>query len=144
MDTKPWIASERHNSVMHRCLLAIIVPVALTGCVGSPASATQATAPAACLTVAQDDHGTVSAAFTSTVGAIRKLSSVANNPQLDGYSSDQAATVCYVDGEIPKGPPPLPSGTIPPSFDRAVIIVVGQDTIFVAAGYRQSLPIQAP
>jgi hypothetical protein len=86
----------------------------------------------------------VSAAFTSTVSAIQKLPAVANNPQLDGYSSDQAATVCYIDGQIPKGPPPGTSGTIPPSFDRAVVVVVGQDTIFISAGYSQDLPIQAP
>jgi hypothetical protein len=86
----------------------------------------------------------VSAAFTSTIGAIQKLPTVAGNSQLNGYSSDQSATVCYIDGQIPKGPPPGTSGTIPPSFDRAVVVVVGQDTIFVAAGYSQNLPIQAP
>lgn len=100
--------------------------------------------PAACLSAAQDYQGTVSAAFTSTVGAIRKLPAVADNPQLDGYSSDDVATVCYIDGEIPKGPPPGTSGTIPPSFDRAVLVVVGQSTFLVAAGYRQNLPTQAP
>ena len=48
------------------------------------------------------------------------------------------------DGQIPKGPPPGTDGTIPPSFDRAVVVIVGQNTIFVSAGYSQDLPIQDP
>ncbi len=64
---------------------------------------------------------------------------------LAAHASGEPATLCYIDGEIPKGPPPPLSGTIPPSFDRVVVVVaVGQDVIPVAAGYRQNLAFQAP
>ena len=102
------------------------------------------TAPAACLSVASDDQGTVVAFFASTVGAIRTLPTAAPNQNLAAHASSEPATVCYIDGLIPKGPPPPPSGTIPPSFDRAVVVVVGQEVITVAAGYQERLPIQAP
>ena len=82
--------------------------------------------------------------FPSTIGAIRALPAVSGNPQLARYSADQSATVCYIDGQIPKDPPPPMSGTIPPSFDRAVVVVVDQNAIFVSAGYRQNLPIESP
>lgn len=152
------VEATRHHHLMRRRLLALIIAVGLVATVGgavlvtrtavlAPAgmlNQTHSTAPAACSAVAQDDRGTVSAAFTSTVGAILRLPVVASNPQLDGYSSDQAATICYIDGQIPQGPPPGTSGTIPPSFDRAIVVIVGHDTIMVVAGYRQDLPIQAP
>ncbi len=144
MNEKPQDATERHHNVMLRRPLALILPVVLVAVVGGALIGMRSTAPTACSAIAQDDHGTVSAAFTSTVGAVQKLPAVANNPQLDGYSSDQAATVCYIDGQIPKGPPPGTTGTIPSSFDRAVVVIVGSDTIFVSAGYSQDLPIQAP
>jgi hypothetical protein len=144
MNEKPQDATERHQGVVLRRPLALILPVVLVAAVGGAFMAMRSTTPTACSAVAQDDHGTVSAAFTSTIGAIQKLPAVAGNSQLNGYSSDQSATVCYIDGQIPKGPPPGTSGTIPPSFDRAVVVVVGQDTIFVSAGYSQNLPIQAP
>jgi len=100
-------------------------------------------APAACLSAARDDNGTVVAFFSSTVGAIRKLPTAVQNQNLAAHADSEAATVCYIDGEIPKGPPPPISGTVPPSFDRAVMVVVGEDAFMVAAGYRQNLPIQA-
>jgi hypothetical protein len=125
-------------------LALLLVSVVLSSCGEPETKATGIVAPAACVAMAQDDRGTVVAAFLSTVGAIRRLPAVRDNPQLSRYDSDQPATVCYIDGDIPKGPPPGPSGTIPPSFDRAVLVIVDQDSIFVAAGYRENLPIQAP
>ena len=76
----------------------------------------QLTDPASCLDAASDYNGTVAAAFRSSVGAIRRLPAVASNPQLAGYADTDVATVCYIDGHIPKRPPPRSSGTIPPSF----------------------------
>lgn len=103
-------------------------------------------APVACVTMALEDHGSVTAFFASTVGAIRAVPAARNDEQLATYPSDGAASICYIDGQIPKGPPipPDPSATVPPSFDRAVLVVIGQDTFMVAAGYRQNLPIKAP
>lgn len=129
-----------------RLSIFALVPVVLVACGGSGSNATGSVAPAACITTAHDDRGTVAAAFFSTVGAIRRLPAVDNNPQLAGYADGQPATVCYIDGQIPKGPGPPddPSATIPLSFDRAVLVIVGQNAIFIAAGYRQDLLIQAP
>lgn len=120
----------------------VIVPL-LAACAAGSAN-TAPSPPAGCLTTAHDDQGTVAAFYNSTVAAIRRLPAVADNPQLAGYADQEPATVCYIDGQIPKGPPPPISGTIPPSFDRAVIVVVGDTTIFVAAGYRTNLPTQSP
>lgn len=100
-------------------------------------------APGDCLAPAED-YGTVVAAFRSTVGAIRQLGAVADNPQLAEYADDQKATVCYVDGRVAKSPPPPLSGTPPPSFDRAVLVVVRDVAYFMAAGYQAKLPIEAP
>jgi hypothetical protein len=128
-------------------LLALLLgSMVLVACDGSGSIVAGVTPPAACVTTARDDGGSVAAAFPSTVGAIRRLPLVNNNSQLSGYAAEEPATVCYIDGQIPKGPPPPndPAATIPPSFDRAVLVVLGHEAIFIAAGYRQNLPIQAP
>jgi hypothetical protein len=134
-------------------LIVLTLSVFLSACAlsrgagGAETSAetSAAEAPTKCQNMAKDDNGTVVAAFASTIGAIRRLPAVANNPQLDTYADAQVATVCYIDGEIPKGPgSPPPPATAPPSYDRAVLVVVGEDAIFVSAGYRDRMPIQAP
>ncbi len=128
-------------------LAIAVAATALASCSGSAPSSpitSPSSAPEACLSVASDDHGSVVAFFASTVGAIRTLSTAAQSQNLAAHASSEPATVCYIDGEIPKGPPPPQSGTVPRSFDRVVVVVVGQDVIPVAAGYHQNLPIQAP
>lgn len=128
---------------VRRLALILVVPLlAACAAVGSASLATSP--PSGCATAARDDQGTVAAFYNSTVAAIRRLPAVNDNPQLAGYEGQQPATVCYIDGQIPKGPPPPMSGTTPPSYDRAVIVVVGDTSLFMAAGYRTSLPTQRP
>lgn len=126
--------------------IVVLIPLLLAACGASPAGTESAssTPPTACVTAARDDHGTVVASFRSTVGVMRQLAIAASDPQLASYPIDEEATICYIDGRIPKGPPPPQSGTIPPSFDRAVLVVIRDQVYIVAAGYRQNLPIQAP
>ena len=124
----------------------VVLPVLLAACGASPAgtgSPSQAP-PAACLSAAHDDNGVVAASFRSTVGALRQMPAVDHLAALATYPINEEATVCYVDGQIPRGPLPPPSGTIPPSFDRAVYVVIRGQAYFVSAGYRQYLPIQSP
>ena len=96
-----------------------------------------ASAPTACIQVATDDQGTIAAFFYAPLGAIKHLSAVGSNPQLAGYSDDEPATVCYIDGNIPKGPPPGRNGSVPPSYDRDVMVVVGDNAFQIALGYKE-------
>src|SRR3954469_7504907 len=100
---------------VHRALALVGVGMgiaaAVASCGGSTASAGAPTTgvgtpPAACLSVASDDHGSVAAFFASTVGAIRRLPIAAANENLAAHGDGEQATVCYIDGAIPKGPPP--------------------------------------
>ena len=124
--------------------LALVLPALLAACSVGGTATSNAQVPASCLTTAHDDNGTVAATFHSTIGVIRRLPAVANNPQLASYAEDEEATICYIDGQIPKGPPPPASRTIPPSFDRAVLVVVGDQTYPVTLGYSENIPVQAP
>ena len=83
--------------------------------------------------------------FATTVGASRALQAFPVSPApWPTLSADHAAVLCYIDGQIPKGPPPLAGGTTPPSFDRGVYAVVDGQSSLVEAGYRDNLPVVAP
>ncbi len=128
-----------------RGLIVVAAALAVTGCV---ATAVQSAAPTVdpCAAAAADYDGVVAGSFITTVGAIRSLDEPQRlEPQRwpdlpDGHP----AALCYIDGQIPKGPPPPISGTIPPSFDRAVIAVVDGQSDLIMAGYRDNLPVVAP
>lgn len=88
--------------------------------------------------------GTVVAAFTTTVAEIQQLPVVGDSALLAEYAGEQAATLCYVDGELSEDAAPAPSGTASPSFDRAMLVVVGDATVLVWRGYQSEMLIQAP
>lgn len=100
--------------------------------------------PTDCRAYADEVRGTVVASYPSTIAAIRELRAVEDNPQLAGLAEDQQATVCYVDGDIPMAPPPNAGGEVQPSFDRAVLVVIGGETVPVALGYADEIPVEAP
>jgi hypothetical protein len=107
--------------------------------VGPSPSASGGPGETPCTALAPDYNGTVAAAFRTTVGMVRGMTAIKDNPQVAGYAESDPAWLCYIDGEIPKAPA---SGA--PSFDRAVLVVIGNHTYFIAAGYRQSMPIETP
>jgi hypothetical protein len=87
-------------------------------------------------------NGTVAASFATTVGAIRSDPQLHVKPERRSAVPDNhPAALYFIDGQIPKAPPPLPSHPAPSPFDRAVID--GQPDLLMA-GYRDRVPIQAP
>ena len=126
--------------------IAVFLPVLLAAC-GASSSAAESPSqspPTACLTAAHGNSGVVAAWFQSKVGTVRQLPYARSLPQLANYAIDEDAALCYIDGQIPKGPPPPQSGTIPPSFDREVIVVIRDQAYFVSAGYRRNMAIETP
>jgi hypothetical protein len=130
---------------MRRAGWLMIMGLVVMACSTLPVSSSATAAPPdACTQVATDDQGNVVAFFSAPLDAIKRLPAVNSNPQLAGFPDDASAIVCYVDGDVPKGPPPRPSGSIPPSFDRDVLVVVGDSAFQVAPGYKAALPIESP
>lgn len=132
----------------------VAAALAVTGCVAASSgtrrpvpTTVQSAAPTVdpCAASAAAYNGVVAGSFVTTVGSIRALDQLHIEPQRwPGIPDSHPAVLCYIDGQIPKGPPPPISGTIPPSFDRAVIAVVDGQSDLIMAGYRDNLPVVAP
>jgi len=61
----------------------------------------------------------------------------------DGLPEDTPAAACYLDGPVPKAPPPAMDGTVQPSFDRRLVIATeGAASFMVSAGYRDNMPAE--
>lgn len=61
-----------------------------------------------------------------------------------GAADDEGVTLCYLDGELPKGPPPDDGGVIPRSFDRAVVAVIRDVSVPLVLGYAEDVPVADP
>ena len=83
-------------------------------------------------------------AFDTTLGSVRQLSAGADPPLFADLDDQVAATLCYVDADIAKGPPPGPNGEIREPFDRVVLALVGARIEVALAGYRGDVPVLAP
>jgi hypothetical protein len=97
---------------------------------------------AVCQPAAAGWDGSVAAAFTTSVGDIRRLLQAQGQPTSDPWptiADGTDATLCYVDGSIPKSP-----GPGKPSYDRAVAAVLAGDVYPLTFGYRDEMPIIAP
>lgn len=98
-----------------------------------------------CAAVAADYSGTVVGTFGTTVGAIRSLAPLPQDPiRWPALAADHPAILCYIDGMIPKAPPPGPNGEIRDPFDRLVIAIVDEEAELIMAGYQDNLPARAP
>lgn len=83
--------------------------------------------------------------FSTNVGHIRGLSPEAVEPiRWPELSNNASAVLCYLDGPVAKGPPPVLNGPIPPSFDRVVIGIAGGHADMILAGYRAQIVVRAP
>jgi hypothetical protein len=60
--------------------------------------------------------------------------------------SSPGQVICWADGHVAKSPPPLPGDSQPLDYDRVVFTATldGKNVVLVEAGYRTSLPVQAP
>lgn len=91
------------------------------------------------------DYGadfSVAGAFPSTVGAIRALLGAEVSPRRwPAASSDEPATLCYIDGPFSKAPPP---DAHLGSYDRGAIGVWHGGIEALMLGYQSSMAIRAP
>ena len=121
-----------------RVIEVALAGLVATGCVGVGTSGPTASPPAdvcagVALEIGSDHH--VAGSFATTVGAIRGLQKLPVSPvPWPSISADHAAVLCYIDGPIPKGPPPLANGGVPPSFDRGIYAVIDGESSLVEAG----------
>ena len=144
----------------------VLLVVALAGCGSDRASTVSSMPPlaggsahAVCETPADEGGGTVVGAFPATVAEVRTNMDAphgagedpaAARPGAyeypagwDDLAEDTPAATCYLDGPVAKGPPPAMDGTIPPSFDRRLVIAaVGVKSFMVSAGYMNNMPAQ--
>lgn len=98
-----------------------------------------------CAGVARDYSGSAVGSFNTTVGSIRALEPRPGQPQRwPDFAPDHPAVLCYIDGQIAKGPPPGPNGEVSKSFDRTVVAIVDGQSELIIAGYRDQLPVRAP
>ena len=126
----------RHNEF----LAMLLVGLTATACevFGLPAAEI-------CAGPARAYSGTLVGSFNTTVGAIRALEPRTRVPQRwPDLAPDHPAVLCYIDGEIGKGPPVGPNDEVPQAFNRAVVAIVDGDSELVVAGYQDQLPVRAP
>ena len=116
-----------------------ISPAASTGVPSASPTASPADAAEVCASVAPNWNGTVLAAFSTNLAGVRARTLSNYSPdRWDNQPDSTPATLCYIDGSIPKSPP---NGT---PFDRAIIAVVGAKVDLIAAGYRDQMAIKSP
>jgi hypothetical protein len=97
-------------------------------------------AAATCGSQARDYAGVVVASYKTTVGAVRRLDPRQVAPaRWQDLPSDHPAVLCYIAGEVAKGPPPPAK-----PFDLAAVAVVDGAAELVFAGYRDNTPIGPP
>jgi hypothetical protein len=99
-------------------------------------------------------YGSLVGAFRSTAGEIADWVENVHHPDAPRptgtawrrMSPTAAAYLCYFDGMYGKGPAPVPGGTSPPPYDRALILIDANSTVVPPAkyGWRRNIPIAPP
>ena len=85
----------------------------------------------------------VAGSFATTVARVRGLLPAESQMIPLGIPGETSASLCYLDGPVSHGPPPV-NGVVQPSFDRAAVVVVGDAAYLVAAGYQDRLALRDP
>jgi hypothetical protein len=117
--------------------MALLAALVLAGC--SSRAAPSASPP--CAAAAEAYNGQVVGFEATTLSVARGFSVIAGDPRLSALAPTEPAYVCFIDGQIPKAPPPLPGETPAPPFDRAMVVAVGTVSDLIEAGYRTTLPV---
>jgi hypothetical protein len=98
--------------------------------------------------VSRDGDDIDSAASAAEVECEAAVAAYGPNAELvAAFASDgRYRVVCWIDVPIAKSPPPGPDRETRRSFDRAVVGVRADDGAveLIRAGYRDSLPVEAP
>jgi hypothetical protein len=95
-----------------------------------------------------DEYGPeflVRAAYNTDVAGLRSLRAGIEDPEQPFAGEDEAqraAILCWIDGRIPKGPPPSESRNDP--FDRIAVGVLDGRHQLIVAGYQTQLEIVDP
>jgi len=86
----------------------------------------------------------VAGAFATTASRVRSLYPTASEvlPETDG-ADGETVVLCYLDGELPKGPPPA-GDEIPPSYDRVVVAVLNEMGTPLVMGYQVDIQVTDP
>lgn len=127
-----------------------LVALALTACCaagcGLLTDGVVPSAAAQCQAAAQKQGPdfTVSGAFATTVERARSIQGPGGDPPLwPDVDGGDPAVVCYLDGFVPKAPPPV-DGQAARSFDRAIVAIVNGEQTPLVAGYQDRLPVRPP
>jgi hypothetical protein len=123
----------------------------------SPSASASSVADALCAEAAVRWGGAVAAAFPATVEDVRahrvdphgadqdpdapRPAGPYDYPEgWDALPPEHRAAACYLDGPVPKGPPPALDGTPQPASDRRFVIAAeGVPSFMVSAGARANM-----
>src|ERR1700693_4718150 len=103
---------------LRRALSVPLLAFSLSACVPN--------ASAACATQSTDmgPDFRVAGSFATTVARVRGLLPAESQMIPLGIPGETSASLCYLDGPVSHGAPPV-NGVVQPSFDRAAVVVVG-------------------
>jgi hypothetical protein len=128
-----------------RAIWLSLVAVAVAGCLAVTAGPASPSTTDPCAASATAYGGSVAGSFVTTVGAVRAMPALhIGADRWAGLAADHEAVLCYVDGQIPMDVPSQAPGTVPPSLERAVIVVIDNQPELLVSGNSADIPVLAP